>query len=329
MKEAAKQLDADTDALMERWSGRPDLLIEDLLQVRDLNTKDVKPLELTPYQRQFVHALWYGDESTINVLKGRRTGYSFIACAAILIKAFTTPHSFYAITAPSKSQAKDRIDDIYDLMEWAKIDFTLEVDNRDEIVLANGASMLAFAGNPDTSRGGDSADILYIDEMDFLEDQEESLRAFSPFVLLGDATTIEVSTPKLKNGLFMQDQKNGSPKGENGIISIEQPAFNDANKIDEQRPLIEQDVEPAMPYLDVEKAERDRQRDPDGFRQEYLCEPVEDQYRFFDETVVGAAFDRGDRADYVYAPVWALRTARARWLWQWTSLVAAKTILPS
>lgn len=284
----------DAEALLDRWDGRPDRVIEDVFRVRDLETKEVSDLELTPYQRQFVHAVWYGEASTTAVLKGRRTGYSFIACATILLHALVTPHSFHAITGPSKSQAKDRIDDIYDLMDWSRLEFdNIPTDNTDEIELPNGATMMAFAGNPDTSRGADSADILFIDEMDFLEDQEESMRAFSPFVALGDAQTIEISTPKRRNSLFMEDVERGSPEGEDGIIAIEQPAFENPEVIDINESLLEQDVEPVMPYLNLEEAEKDRQRDPNGFAQEYLCQTVSDEYRFFTEDGIIRAQQRG------------------------------------
>jgi len=302
MEELAESLDADTESLLNRWEGRPDLIIEDVFRVRDLDTKDVSDLELTPYQRQAVHAFWYGDESTINVLKGRRTGYSFIFCASILLSAMTTPHGFYAITGPSKSQAKDRIEDIYDIMEWARVGFDPVVDNRDEIELQNGSTIMAFSGNPDTSRGADSADVLFVDEMDFLEDQEESMRAFSPFVALGDAKTVEISTPNLENGLFMQEQERGSPNGSNGIISIEQAAFENPDEIDTSRSLFVQDVEPVMPYLNLQEAEKARARDPNGFEQEYLCKPVQNQYRFFDEQTVDAALSQGARDSYLSGP---------------------------
>lgn len=308
MEELARRLDADTDKLLSRWEGRPDLVIEDIFRVRDLESKEVVDLDLTSYQKQFVHAYWYGEASTVNVLKGRRTGYSFIACATILLDAITTPHGFFAITGPSKSQAKDRIDDIYDLIEWSKLEFELPIDNRDEIELPNGATIMAFAGNPDTSRGADSADTLYIDEMAFLEDQEESMNAFSPFTSLGDAQTVEISTPFTGNDLFMQDNKRGSPTGENGIISIEQPAFENPDEIDENKSLLQQDVEPVMPYLDLKEAEKDRARDPKGFRQEYLCEPVEDEYRFFDKDAVEASIERGSRDDYS----WGLDVGKQR-----------------
>jgi hypothetical protein len=293
------------EALMERWDGRPDLFIEDVFKVRDLETKEVTDLDLTDYQRQFIHAVWYGEASTVSVLKGRRTGYSFVACLTILAKALLTPHSFHAITGPSKSQAKDRIDDIYDLIDWSRLNLTedsLPTNNRDEIGLPNGATIMAFAGNPDTSRGADSADILFIDEMAFLEDEKESMRAFSPFVALGDANTIQISTPNTSNDLFMQDIERGSPDGENGIIAIEQPSFKDADEIDVDRSLIQQDVEPANPYQNVEEAEKDRQRDPEGFKQEYLCETVSDRYRFFTEGGIERAVQRGAADDYIHHP---------------------------
>jgi len=300
MKEIAQEIEGDTKALMERWEGNPEHIIEDIFRVRNLDTKEIIPLELTFYQKQFVRAYFFADESTINVNKGRRTGYSYITCACILLDAIQTPHSFMAITAPSKSQAKDRIEDIYDLMELARFEIETPIDNRDEIKLYNESQIMAFSGNPDTSRGGDSADTLYIDEMDFLDDQSESMRAFSPFIALGDAQMIEVSTPKSKNSLFMENQKKGTPSGENGIISIEQPAFKNASEIDIERSLIEQDAEPVMPYLDLQKAEKSRARDPTGFKQEYLCVPAEDEYRFFDDETVENAIQKGEKDDYEY-----------------------------
>jgi len=300
-----KDGDFSEDELIERWDGRPDLFIEDVFRVRDLYSKDVIDLELTSYQRQFIHALWYGEASTVSVLKGRRTGYSFVACLTILAYCLLNDHSFVAITGPSKSQAKDRIDDIYDLIEWSKLDLTRDkcpTDNTDEIELPNHATMMAFAGNPDTSRGADSADILFIDEMAFLEDEQESMNAFGPFTALGDADTIQISTPNTSNDLFMKDMESGSPEGENGIIAIEQPSFKDADSIDVESSLIEQGIEPANPYQNMEEAEKARQRDPEGFKQEYLCKTVSDRYSFFTDDGIDRAIERGKQDGYVHHP---------------------------
>lgn len=286
----------DAEDLLERWEGRPDIVMEDILRVRDLNTKEVIDLDLTPYQKQFVHAVWYGDASTTAVLKGRRTGYSFIACCTILVYCLTHPYAFVAITGPSKSQAEDRIDDLYDLIDWWKLDLEKEdlaTDNVDEIEFPNGAGIMAFSGDPDTSRGADSADILFIDEMAFLEDEQESMRGFGPFTALGETETMQISTPNTSNDLFMDDMERGSPTGDNGIISIEQPSFHDADDIDAEESLFEQDVEPVNPYQSVEEAEKARARDPQGFEQEYLCRTVEDSYRFFSKQAIYRAQRRG------------------------------------
>jgi phage FluMu gp28-like protein len=215
------------------------------------------------------------------------------------------PHSFVAITGPSKSQAKDRINDIYTILKLSKLSLTREgcpTDNTDELELPNGATMMAFAGNPDTSRGADSADILFIDEMAFLEDEQESMNAFGPFTALGDASTVQISTPNTSNDLFMQDMETGSPEGKNGIIAIEQPSFKDADAIDVERSLIEQGVEPANPYQNMEEAEKARQRDPEGFKQEYLCKTVSDRYRFFTEEGIDRAIERGRADGHVHHP---------------------------
>lgn len=302
MKKIARDLDIDTDKLLSKWDGAPERVIEDIFRVRDLETKEISQLTLTDYQKQFVRAFFYADADELSVNKGRRTGYSFITCACILLDAFQTSHGFYAVTAPSKSQAKDRIEDIYDLMEWSPVNFSPTVDNRDEIELSNGSTIMAFSGNPDTSRGADSADVLFVDEKDFLEDQEESMRAFAPFTALGDSLEVSVSTPRLSNSLFMQDQERGSLDGNHGIISIEQPAFEEAGRLDVQVPLYQQDAEPVMPYLSVDKAEKARARDPMGFKQEYLCVPVDNTYRFFDEQTVDAAVAFGSNDEYAYGP---------------------------
>jgi hypothetical protein len=55
MESIADQLSGDSEDLMERWDGRPDYIIEDVFRVRDLDDKEIMQLDLTPYQRKFVH----------------------------------------------------------------------------------------------------------------------------------------------------------------------------------------------------------------------------------------------------------------------------------
>jgi phage FluMu gp28-like protein len=312
MKELAEQLDGDTQALVERWDGRPDYMAEDIFRVQDLNNPGkYVDLELLPYQRKFLHAFFYGDESLINVYKGRRIGFSFVTAIAFVLDAMLTPGAFYAITSPSKSQSKERIEDIYELLEHAKISFDLAVDNRDEIQFSNGAAIMAFSGNPDTSRGASSAKALLVDEMAWIDDQDAAMQAFGAFTVLGESLMVQISTPKLSNDRFLRNHEEGSETGENGIISIKQPSFKNADEIDPHVSLFEQDAEPVSPYFNLARVERERASDPQGFAQEYLCRPISDEYRFFSAEAIDAAIQRGESdPEYQWGPYTAPEEGR-------------------
>jgi phage FluMu gp28-like protein len=312
MQELAEQLDGDTEALIDRWDGRPDYMAEDIFRVQDLNNPgQYIDLELLPYQRKFLHAFFYGDEPLLNVYKGRRIGFSFITAVAFVLDSMLTPGAFYGITSPSKSQSKERIDDIYELIEHAKISFDLPVDNRDEIQFSNGSTIMAFSGNPDTSRGASSAKALLVDEMAWIEDQDAAMQAFNAFTVLGDSLMVQISTPKLSNDRFLENHEQGSETGKDGIISIKQPSFKNAEEIDPEVSLFDQDAEPVSPYFNLATVERERASDPQGFAQEYLCRPISDEYRFFSSEAIDAAIQRGESdPEYQWGPYTAPEEGR-------------------
>ena len=64
--------------------------------------------------------------------------------------------------------------------------------------------------------------------------------------------------------------------------------------------LFDQEVEPVRPDMEIDQIEGERLMDPMGFAQEYLCKPLSEQYRFFDEESVDRAFLRGSSPDYPY-----------------------------
>lgn len=289
----ADQLDADPDKILQRWKGRPDRVIDDLFRVRDQDTGQLRDLELFDVQRKAVHAYFYGDEGTLNTYKGRRIGYSFVFVACFLLEGMFYPDSFYPLVSRSLGQAKDRIDDIQDLIDGAKVDIPTEKENTDEIELWNGSAFMAFSSDSDTSRGADSARAVLMDEMAFMEDEEGAHRAFGAFLALGkNRKMVQVSTPNTKNDLFMQEHRRGAPDGENGVISIKQPTFANAGEIDVNTPLYDQELEPVRPELNIDQLETQRMSDPEGFGQEYLCRPVSDEYRFFGEESIDAAISR-------------------------------------
>jgi phage FluMu gp28-like protein len=306
LNDFADQLGVDRDVIEDRWQGRPDRLAEDLFRVQDMDSGVVEDLQLFDTQRKAMHAYFYGDADTINNYKGRRIGYSFIYCVAFLLEGILVPNSVYPIVSRKFEQACNRITDIQKLIDNAAVDIPTQKDNRDEIILWNGSKYKAYSGDPDASRGDDSARAVLLDEMAFIEDQEKVSRAFGAFLALGnDRKMVQVSTPNVANDLFMRTHKRGTPSGRDedgeriGVISIEQPSFWNAAEIDVNVPLTQQEVKPVRPDMNIERIEEERAADPEGFGQEYLCRPIVDEYRFFSVDSIEAAMERGEKTSYL------------------------------
>jgi hypothetical protein len=307
MKEVAEKFadesDDSVDQLIERWSGRPDLLAEDIFRAKNLDTEEIEDLTLfRPYQARIMHAYFYGDGKIKNIYKGRRIGVSYVIDICILIEALLKPDTFYPILSKTKSQSNSRISDIKKLIKNAKIEIILETDNKDELVLPNGSRIKAYTGDPDSARGDDAPKTVFIDEMAFLEDQSATLDAYLPTISLGSAQMVQVSTPKASNDEFLTTNEAGTSDGKNdrGILSMKQPTFENADEIDIDTSLFDQDVTPIRPDFNLMAAETQRASDPNGFAQEYLCRPVSDEYRFFSMDTIEAAQDRGSSPEYDY-----------------------------
>nr|BDD45070.1 hypothetical protein 2 [bacterium] len=296
----ADQLGVEPAVVEERWDGRPDRLMEDIFRIRDMDTGEVRDLELFDTQRKAVMAYFYGDADTINNYKGRRIGYSFIYALCFLTEGILVPNSFYPVVSRKYEQAENRIEDIESLIKNAKVEIPTNFANKGEIELWNGSGYKAYSGDPDASRGDKSARAVLLDEMAFIEDQKKVKRAFGAFLSLGkNRKMVQVSTPNVKNDLFMQTHNRGTESGYDadgnrvGVISIQQPSFYNADEIDINRPLYEQDVQPVRPDMNIEMIEDERASDPLGFGQEYLCRPIVDEYRFFSEEAIADAMARG------------------------------------
>ncbi|MFC7165878.1 hypothetical protein [Halospeciosus flavus] len=178
----ADQLGVEPEVVEERWDGRPDRLMEDIFRIRDMDTGEVRGLELFDTQRKAVMAYFYGDADTINNYKGRRIGYSFIYALCFLVEGILVPNSFYPVVSRKYEQAENRIEDIENLIDNAKVDIPTNFVNKGEIELWNGSGYKAYSGDPDASRGDKSARAVLLDEMAFIEDQQKVKRAFGAFL---------------------------------------------------------------------------------------------------------------------------------------------------
>lgn len=305
-EEYAEQSGLTVEDVFKRWDGHPERIAEDLFETYNFETGEIAQLELFyPYQPKLMHAYFYGDGKIISVYKGRRIGVSFIFVLCMLIDGIQNEGAFFPIVSTRMSSSESRINDIRKLIENAKVEIPVKKDNKGEIVLWNDTSFRAYTGNPDSARGDDSARTVMVDEMAFLENQEDTMRAFMPFVSLGkDSTMLQVTTPKVSNDLFMETHRRGTesgytPEGERtGVVSVQQPSFKYPDEIDIETSLYEQDVQAVRPDMDIDAVEAERAQDPQGFAQEYLCRPISDEYRFFSIESIKTAMQRGTRQTF-------------------------------
>lgn len=306
-RELAQQVAAEHgysyDELVTRWDGSPEKIAEDLFRARDPDTGEMESITLFPYQCQCLHAYFYGDNTILNVYKGRRIGLSYVACMAIGIDGVRNKRMTFPIIATKEKQAQDRIEDLRTLFKSSPLDYDelVDIDNKGYIRLFNGSEYIAYTANPDNARGI-SAKTVFIDEMAFIENQEEVIEAFMPTISLGsNGQMLQISTPRVSNDLFMDTYRRGR-KGADDVISIKQPTFKWADDININVPLTEQDITVVRPDLNPDTFESQRRTDPMGFAQEYLCRPISDEYRFFSEDSVSRAEERGSSEDYNYGP---------------------------
>lgn len=294
IQEFATNEGLDPDVVRERWSGNPANIAEDLFQVFDIDSGNPRPLTLyKPSQTKVLNAFFYSDARTLSLYKGRRIGYSFIVCVAFLLDGMINPNSFYPVVGIKEEGAQGRIKDISNLVANAKVDIPLEKDNDGDIILWNGSHFKAYSGAPDSSRGDKSAKAVLLDEKAFYEDQETVSRAYRAFLALGTGRKmVEVSTPNTKNDQFMRTNRDGTPDGSNGTLSIKQPSFHNADDIDPEISLYEQETYLVNPEMDLATVEDERGKDPEGFAQEYLCKPIDDSYAFFDDESIRRAMER-------------------------------------
>lgn len=213
---------------------------------------------LYPYQKAYI-----ADKSKFSIfVASRQIGKTFGAAFKAAVGAISGEN--YIIMSTSMRRARGimrvvkRAIEVSEIIVGEKI--KLEIDNKDEIVIAGGGSILSVASNPATAVG--ESGHLIIDEASRFKNSAQIMDAVTPFITRGKLTLSLISTPLGKQGMFW---------------NAYQKALNGQNwklfKLD-----VYEAIKQGCPIdIDLLRAEMDEI----SFRQNYMCEFIDDLASFF------------------------------------------------
>lgn len=175
------------------------------IRIRDRQTGELIPWVARNYQASAMR-----DDSTRKVLRwGRRCGKTETQVVRILHKCLKRPGFRVVIVTPFESQVRlifMRLNEIIEDSPYIKMDVKSTTKNPYQMTFNNGSAILGFTAGTRSGSGGSSirgqkADLIYIDEADYLQDNEiEAVVAIA--LERPDIEIVLTSTPTGKRAFF-------------------------------------------------------------------------------------------------------------------------------
>jgi len=196
----------------------------------------------------------------------RQWGKSSVCAIAALYRAWYRPGSLVVVTGPSGRQAGEFVDKVREFA--SRLDIKPRGDGRNKsLVLPNKSRIVGVPSKQTTVRGFSGVSMLIFDEAAHARD--ELYLAMRPVLAASGGDLWCLSTPNGKRGFFWDAWS----KGGDAWTRISVPATECAR-------------------ISKEFLEEERRTQPDAwFRQEYMCEFVQDCEGLFDMDLVDAAFE--------------------------------------
>lgn len=201
----------------------------------------------------------------------RQTGKSFTKSLRRLLRALERKRSQIFLSAGER-QSRELMAKVRQHCQALRIAFDYrELDALEglavkqlEVILPGGPRILALPANPQTARGytGD----VFLDEFAMHRDDREIWAAMFPILLREDGELDVASTPRGRENLFCRLRDN--PRFERSILTLPQ--------------AVEQGLD-----VDVE-ALREAMGDEEIYRQEFLCEFLDDSSAFLTESLIAS-----------------------------------------
>lgn len=220
-----------------------------------------------PYQEkllldpaQFIVARW-----------SRQSGKSHTIAAMILHHALYRPGSRVVILAPSLRQSRKMISRITSFIHRLGLEVLEGHPRKTRLEFRNGSQIEALPNNPATIRG-ETADMVFVDELGFVQNDEELYEAIVYFLNTTNGRFVGTSTPGSRDSLFY---KMCTDDDKYGDVSRHHVSYREA--LEPNGPL--------KPEI-VKKLEQQMKEDPWRWSREMLAEFAEDEDAWFELSLI-------------------------------------------
>ncbi len=198
----------------------------------------------------------------------RQWGKSTVAAVMAVHRAYFRPKSLVVVACPTEKQSAELVWKARDFAGKLGVKRRGDGSNRISLRFPNGSRILGIPGKEATLRGYSAVSLLIIDEAARVEDAV--YKALRPMLAVSDGDLWLMSTPFGRRGFFHETWTDGDD-----WVRVEAPA-TECSRIKKE-------------YLDEErKAMGDA-----WFRQEYLCEFMDDERQMFDRDLLMSALEDG------------------------------------
>ena len=227
-------------------------------------------LHLQPDEKQSLVLRSHSPQLILNC--SRQWGKSTISSILALHQAYYKPKSLVLVVSPTLRQSGELIRKIIQYLPALGIRKKGDGVNTLAVELPNGSRIVGLPGRDGTIRGFSGTNLLIIDEASQVADS--LYRSVRPFLAASrNGRMVIMSTPYGTRGFFWEEWERGE-----GWQRIETPATE-------------------CPRFQAEFLERERKSMGESwFRQEYLCQFLENENTFLPRAWVEAAFTRDVQA---------------------------------
>jgi len=197
-------------------------------------------------------------------------GESTVAAVMAVHRAYSRAKSLVVVACPTEKQSAELV--------WKARDFMMKLglrrrgdgSNRISLRFPNGSRIVGIPGKEATLRGFSAVSLLIIDEASRVDD--DVYKALRPMLAVGKGDLWLLSTPFGKRGFFYENWAGGSEDWvRTAVPATECPRIADTFLAEERRQMGER-----------------------WFRQEYMCEFIDEGHQMFGRDLVMAALDDGE-----------------------------------